>query len=218
MNDDDCGVKEQFKYTFVSNMTCVKVAWKGCQSPNLFDDESTCFNTCVQQSNTDNLMIQLHELPMDDVKAINNILDNVMEESTENTPEFLPVHQMLMLKNVITVKGTTEAETESTVKTGTVSEVVETTRGLETTTGTDVKETNTEVIETTTEVIEVTTEVKGTTVEVTETTVKAEVTTPETIIRTEAPLTHPPILTNPATLTDTVKTEMGDPEEVVLTI
>lgn len=100
MNEDDCGEKGEFKYTFIG-LICIRVPWKGCNSPNLFDDEETCINTCIKKPE-EKIKKVLDNLPMDDVKAINKILDNVMvENGTEGMKENL----------LLEIKGTTKAET-----------------------------------------------------------------------------------------------------------
>ncbi|KOB65575.1 Uncharacterized protein OBRU01_22525 [Operophtera brumata] len=117
MNEDDCGVTGEFRYTFLGLM-CIRVPWKGCQSNNLFDDEETCASTCASTSDAKTKK-QLDELPVDDVEAVNKLLDNIMEE---NKSEY-PPKQKLMLINT----AKTPYKPETTVKSETTTQTPEST-------------------------------------------------------------------------------------------
>lgn len=197
MNDSDCGVTGQFKYTF-DNFLCIRVAWKGCQSQNLFDDEETCANSCHPQAS--DFKNQLEELPEQDVEAINSILDNVIVEQQTSR---VPIQQ---LKLQIPYKEPEEMTTEpKTTSAETVTEYVAT--------SSKAVETTTEKVETSTKLEETTIEAEETTSTTMETTVA--LTEADTTISTTAETTTTTVASTTTTITTTEGS--GDADEVVLT-
>lgn len=84
INTTDCGKEPSEVYTYDSaTKTCIKAEWNGCETKNKFDDEESCHKAC----GGDNWEDKIKKLPMEDVKEIDKILDDIIEENDKEVKE-----------------------------------------------------------------------------------------------------------------------------------